>query len=798
MNGYRYIIDSRSLTMPEKTIFVALKSASNDGHKYINDLITKGVKHFIVSNDWGNLPVGDKTLDICTVSNTLEELRKRAAEKISKLGKPIVAITGSRGKTIVKEWLDILLEGHTNRTPRSFNSQIGVPLSILNMPLDSHPVIIETGISKKGEMRKLRELIGPDIVIITNVTDEHDDGFATDIDKVNEKVSLAKEAQLVIFPRDDERIKKAVEKLKNGNNRLQTLTWVINGDQGEIEHFDNDGKPLTNIKIDLKKLNIEERFYHGYDYKNLMTALAGYYAISHDKQMNALHKVSELPRLLTRLSYLEGKNNSKIIVDRFRSDSLSMEQALDIVRRSSSNNKWFIINNLVDKVYKIETENLDKLIELASLYGFDKIIILNDECNPGTPYSFASLKDFFDFMDGLDTEGSTFFIHSPQDNPVLSTLLGNFEARLHESTLEIDLDALGHNFNYFKSKLKPETGIICMLKAFGYGTGSVEIAKTLESKGVSAVAVAVIDEGIELREKGIKCPILVLNPHAHSMDAMFSNRLEPVVYNFRLLDDIVGVLKRLKEDRYPIHIKLETGMRRLGFLETEIPVLISRLIEEKDYIKVSSIFSHLATSDCPDMDDYTISQIRLFRNISSIIENGIGYSSHKHILNTAGIIRFPEYQMDLVRLGIGLYGVPTLPDDVEDGLEPVASLFTTIISLKSWEKGDSIGYGGKNKLKHNALIATLPIGYADGLDRRFGNGNATMRVKGVDCPTVGNICMDICMIDVSAVPDCTLGTRVEIFGKNIDIRSLADTLDTIPYEILTSVSQRVKRIYFHE
>lgn len=806
MTGLKYIIDSRSLTDPCGTVFVAIETPSNDGHKFIPELIAKGVRSFIVSRDV-SIPqdINSEEINFIKADNTLDELRVEAQEKLSRLGTPVIAITGSRGKTIVKEWLDILLDGKTNRSPRSFNSQIGVPLSVLNMPENTFPVIIEAGISKPGEMIRHQHLLKPNIVVITNVTDEHDEGFENREQKIKEKMILAEQAEYIVYPGDDCAIVRAIEELKRKNSRLETIEWKIEGNEGIIVHAAQDGSDCSCSKILLDKLGLENNFLHSYDYSNFMTAIATCEALKdYDIRVN-WSKVLSLPRLVTRLSFLEGRNNSKIIVDKFRSDVISMAQAFDIVRRSSSRKKWFIVNNLVEEPFKIKPEEIKSLVDEALAYGFEHNIVLEDKkesveaiVRNDNVSCFCNLNDFFKYKDCNGEEGATYFIHSPQDNWVLETLLGNFEARLHETTLEINLDALGHNFNYFKSMLKPSTGIVCMLKAFGYGTGSVEIAKTLEAKGVSAVAVAVIDEGIELRDKGVKCPIIVLNPHAHNMDAMFEKRLEPVIYNFGLLDEIAVALKKRGEHSYPVHLKIETGMRRLGFMDTEISALVTRIRNIKEYIKVDSMFSHLATADCPDMDDYTVGQIELFKECAQHIENGLGYVCKKHILNTAGIIRFPEYQMDMVRLGIGLYGVATLPEPLEEGLQPVASLYSTIISLKKWKKGDSIGYGGKNTLSHDSLVATVPIGYADGLDRRFGNGKASMMVKGVPCPTVGNICMDICMIDVTNVPECTVGTKVELFGRNIDIQRLADTLGTIPYEILTSVSQRVKRVYFYE
>lgn len=379
----------------------------------------------------------------------------------------------------------------------------------------------------------------------------------------------------------------------------------------------------------------------------------------------------------------------------------------------------------------------------------------------------------------------------------LDRIVRMLEARTHETVLEVNLDALIGNFNFYRSKLRRETGIVAMVKASGYGAGAYELAKTLQSRGAAYLAVAVLDEGIDLRNAGITMPIMVLNPKVLNYRLLFSNRLEPEIYGFDILNEIIAEARKLGVHDYPVHIKLDTGMHRLGFLEDDLPEVID-IIRRQDNIRVSSVFSHLATADCPDMDDYTTMQLETFERCSKQITDAFPYRVKRHILNTAGIIRFPRYQYDMVRLGIGLYGVPVLNDGSEAPLRQVSTLRSPIISIKRWDAGTTIGYGRRGVLTRPSLVATVPIGYADGINRHMGCGRVSFIVNGVKCPTVGSICMDICMIDVTDVPDVSVGDSVEIFGEANPAAALSQPLGTIPYEILTSVSPRVPRLYFSE
>lgn len=787
-----YIIDSRSLTTPQNTVFVAIHTQTGNGHDHLQTLYDKGVREFIISSNEHIAEMPEAKLTFA--ENTVDYLQFLAAERRHAINAPVVAITGSRGKTIVKEWLHFLTGKNTERSPRSFNSQLGVPLSLLNMNLnDRQPIVVEAGISRSGEMEKLRNIINPDLVVLTSLTNEHSRELGTLHDAAHEKLKLAQKAKAIVFPSENAIIAAELQNTTAVNPNIRLITWhiehgILSVEEGSKKYFSISTKQLASLNP------IFENFWTVND----LGAALGAAAFLNENLLTEVNKhLSDLQPISTRLKVEEGAVNNKIIVDFFTSDALSLVQTFDFARRIATDKQNIHLLFMAQKDRLLSQDELDKIKIEAGKYGITNVnVILPEELSRLNSRSVR--REFFKQKGLHQIQDSTVIINSSPHNRALPLVLAGLETRQHETILEINLDAIVSNLKYFKSHLRPSTGIICMLKAFGYGTGSIELAKTLQTQGVAAVAVAVVDEGVELRKHGVTCPVIVLNPRAQSLDTMIDYKLEPAIYNFDMLDKIGKMARNKKADKLPVHLKIETGMGRLGFVEAELHELISRLADFADCLTVDTIFSHLATADCLDMDSYTLRQIELFEHISQRIIGTLGYRIKRHILNSAGILRFPQYQFDLVRLGIGLYGIQTLPREIESGLFPVASLFTTIISLKHWPAGTSIGYGRRGILAKDSIIATLPVGYADGIDRRMGNGHSHMLVKGVKCPTVGNICMDICMIDVSAVPDCQCGHRVEIFGENIPMEEVATQLETIPYEILTSISQRVKREYFHE
>lgn len=798
------LTDSRSLENPEGTLFFAIRTKGNDGHNYIEDLYSKGVRNFVV-NRLPAEPSRYPDANFIIVDDTVKALQLITTRRPEFHGK-ILAITGSRGKTTLKEWIFQLLEPITDitRSPRSFNSQIGVPLSMWEINRDTPLAIIEAGISRAGEMQALAKCIRPDTVIITNIGEPHSDGFASDCEKAREKALLASEPETktVIYNADDPLIGEAVKKsapdarpftwsLTGNGDADVTATAVRNGGTCRIDYtFEGTGSALeAPLKSDA-------------DVENAMHALTFmlHEGIGRDviaERFRHLHKIG------TRLNVSEGVNGCSVILDSYTSDFSSLRPALDFLRRRKMPNQTATL--ILSDIHH-ESNDTDTLYgniaRLASSAGISRIIGVGPAISahkslfPESSEFFGDTSSLLESLSTSDFSSEAILLKgSPEFN--FDKIAEMLETRKHETVLEVNLDSLVNNFNYFRRHLPPGTGIICMVKASGYGAGSYEIAKTLQDCGAAYLAVAVLDEGIELRRNGITMPIMVMNPKVVNYKSMFANRLEPEIYSFEMLHDVIREAEKNGISSYPIHIKLDTGMHRMGFVEQELPEL-TEILSRSPQVEASSVFTHLATADCPDMDDYTELQLRRFREYTDYMLQRSRKPFLRHVLNSAGILRYGRTDhYDLVRLGIGLYGANTLPEEYEKPLDVVSTLRTVIIAIREWDKDETIGYGRRGRLGRKSRIATIPIGYADGMNRHFGRGAISVIVNGKEAPTVGNICMDACMIDVTDI-DCKVGDSVEIFGKNAPLQRLADTLDTIPYEILTSVSPRVKRVYFRE
>lgn len=754
------MIDSRSVTDPGSTLFVALRSPNNDGHRYIKQLICRGVSNFLVEY----VPAeSDMTsgLNFIVVDDTLDALQKIGAYCRRQSRAKVIAITGSRGKTTVKEMaFQALAEKcDADRSPRSYNSQIGVPLSLWQTE-DCDIAIIEAGISRKGEMERLEQIIKPEIGIITSITGEHDSGFRSRAEKIQEKVKLFKDASSIIYNTDDKDISEAVAKLP-GRKRLIGIS------------LGDDDIPGNNIK-----------------YVEALLQLLGFGNEEIHRMTTGLRPVK------TRLNVIEGVNNCKLIFDGFTNDTQSLRSALDFMNRRAP-------AALSRTVILTASDYIGTISDMAAVikdYSIDRAIITGEDVTDTELFGcrtelFGSVAEMMSSLTANDFSDEIILLKGGGADS-LEAAYSMLEAKQHETVLEVNLDAIISNFNYFRSKVKPTTGVICMLKAHGYGAGSIELARTLQTQGAAYIAVAVVDEGIELRQAGITMPVMVLNPRAQNHKMMFEYRLEPEIYNFQMLEEVIVSARRYGVTGFPVHIKLETGMRRLGFVEDEIDALGDRLGNAPE-VSAATVFSHLACADDPAEDDYTKMQFDIFSRCCDRLDTFLQKKPGRHILNSTGILRFPQQQYDFVRLGIGLYGVPTIFDGSETGLRNVSSLSSVIISIKHWPAGSTVGYNRRGVLERDSVIATVPIGYADGLDRHLGYGNSEMIVNGHRCKTVGSICMDICMIDVTGV-DCAVGDHVEIFGDMVSPIELASSLGTIPYEILTSISPRVKRVYYRE
>lgn len=728
------LTDSRSLSMPERTVFFALRTANNDGHRYIGALAARGVPLFVVDH----IPEGVAG-EFLKVDDTMEALQHTARNYRLELNARVVAVAGSKGKTIVKEWIAEALgrTALTSRSPRSWNSQIGVPLSILGVDHEARFAVIEAGISQCGEMARLEDMIRPEIVVLTGIDPvQPGEAYADYDEKCREKLRLARNCRVIVYP---------------------------DGLQAAVD---------ANVPPEVMKVQVA------------IPAAADWLERDRLLTTEALRTVGvTLPEdvvrpLYTRLDASDGVNNCTVITDRFTCDLFSLTSALDfMMRRKPADRKTTVI---IDTL-----RNADRKPEID---GVDRVIYVG---NGGmTPAEFRSRVSVGDFSNEL-------ILAKGEEGGVVAEFAEQLQARHHETVLEVNLDAVVHNFNHFRAMLKPSTGIVAMVKASGYGAGAYELAKTLQSQGAAYLAVAVVDEGEELRRNGITMPIMALNPKVTDYDSLFSNRLEPEVFSFGMLDEIIREGAKRGITGYPVHIKFDTGMHRLGFLESDVAELCARL-RTAGVVRVASVFSHLATADCLDMDDYTFEQLNLFTSICEQMRTQLGYGFMRHILNSAGIARFPQWQFEMVRLGISLYGVDTIGLPQTQGLRTVSTLRSIIISVKEWPAGTSIGYGRRTILERNSRVATVPVGYADGLDRHLGNRVGSVWVNGVLCPILGNICMDACMLDITDAPDADTGTSVEFFGENLPVSEVSDRLGTIPYEILTSVSPRVKRVYFRE
>lgn len=794
------LIDSRRLSLPERSLFFAFKTKTNDGHKYIGELYRLRVRNFVVSEI---LPEYDAMEDanFLVVKNTLKALQKLAAFHRKRFEIPVIGITGSNGKTVVKEFLYQLLHKDFNivRSPRSYNSQIGVPLSVWQMSEKNTLGIFEAGISRPNEMERLKSIIAPTVGIITNIGEAHQENFLSMTQKCLEKLTLFVEADAIIYDGDNAFIANCIEAACLSH---KAIGWSRKDSEAPL-FVETIEKKETETEIHCTMMGLGKRFVIPFtDDASIENSIHCLALIIYLKPtvIGDESKIRNLEPVDMRLNVREGINNCLLINDTYNSDINSLDIALDFQASRRVNKKLkstLILSDILQSgtlpkaLYRkvaemVRRKNVDRIVgigrdlkEYESAFNIQKEFYLTTDEFIRSP-SFKTFKDEL-----ILVKGSRHF-HFER----IAELL---EKKVHETILEVNLDAVVHNFNHYRSFLKPDTRIVCMVKAFGYGAGSYEVAKTLQEYRCDYLAVAVADEGADLRKEGISIPIIVMNPEFSSFNVLFENLLEPEVYSFRLLDALIKEAERRGITSYPIHIKIDTGMHRLGFRTEDVPEICNR-IKEQSGVAVRSVFSHLAGSDSARHDDFTRRQVATFSDAAARLEDGLQQKVIKHILNSAGIERFPEHQLDMVRLGIGLYGVST---SGKKGLRNVSTLRTTILQIQKVPAGDSVGYGRMSIVGRDSKIAVIPIGYADGLNRHFGNGGGEVVINGARCPIIGNICMDACMIDVTDV-DAKEGDSVLIFGEELPVSELAGKLHTIPYEILTAVSPRVKRVYYRE
>ncbi len=787
------LTDSRSLSFPEATLFFAIHTQRNDGHKYISDLYTRGVRNFVVETLPTDYEANFPKSNFLRVPNTLKALQRLAERHRDEFQIPVIGITGSNGKTIVKEWLfQILSHNYTvTRSPRSYNSQIGVPLSVWRIDHNTDIAILEAGISQPNEMRSLRDMIQPTIGILTNIGTAHQENFESVEQKVLEKLQLFKEAKVIICPEE------AKPYLQKANLKGKIVYWT----REDAKHFTipfDDQASIDNACIcyaALQQLTTSPNpsTGRGDTIRTATLPLVG--------ESEGVSAFAQLEPVAMRMEVKEGKRGLTLINDTYNSDVVSLDIALSFMSRrkdAEERRKVLILSDILQT--GIEPEELyTEVSRLAKIRGIDCFIGVGEQICDNQDLIDIPEKYFFLTTDELlksptPTLSNAIVLIKGARSYHFDRITDALELKVHETILEVNLNALVDNLNFYRSHMQEQTKLVAMVKADAYGAGAVEVAKVLQDHQIDYLAVAVADEGVELRKAGIKAPIMIMNPEMTAFKTMFDYKLEPEVYNFRLLNALIKAAQQQGVIDYPVHIKLDTGMHRLGFNpETEVEQLVEVLKSQKA-ITPRSVFSHFVGADEDRFDDFSADQFRKFEHGSNILQAAFSHKILRHIDNSAGILHFHDRQMDMCRLGIGLYGVNNRDNSI---INNVSTLKTTILQIRDVKKEDTVGYSKRGVLSRDSRIAAIPIGYADGLNRHLGRGNCYCLVNGQKAPYVGNICMDVAMIDVTDI-DCQEGDSVEIFGANLPVTVLSDALDTIPYEVLTSISSRVKKVYVQE
>ena len=791
-------LDSRRIHHAKTSLFIAIAGSRNNGHFFLESAYQQGVRNFLVEDIPASFAPND--INYIQVEHTLKALQQLATQHRSQFNYPIVGITGSNGKTTVKEWLaQLLSEFNVIRSPKSYNSQIGVPLSIWNLHQDADIGIIEAGVSQPNEMAALAKIIAPDLGIFTSIGAAHQENFSSINQKIDEKLKLfSKSKQLILSSNHPNILKRAQWALPH----INLITW------GKRP---NDFVQITNqyLEANCTVLHVQSEgaryqftvpFMDRASIENACHALTAALVLGADP-VNIQHQLKQLRPLQMRLEYKRGKFKTTLINDYYSADLNALEIALDVLNYQRQHpNKTLIISELVESGLTAQQMN-QKIAELINVNNISRVIAVGELLNPLNQYlnnqwfkHFESTEALLEAIHQIGFNDETILIKGARKFQ-FEKISRWLEERNHETVLEINLTALVHNLNYFKSLINPNTQLMVMVKALSYGTGVYEIANVLAYHQVDYLSVAYVDEGIELRKAGIQLPIMVLSPHESELSIALDYQLEPEIYSLEIFRALISQVapEQLRETK--IHLCLDTGMRRLGFQEAEIGELMA-LLEAHPEIEVAAIYTHLVGTDEAIHDDFTHQQVERFKTITQRILPILPYTPLLHVLNSGGIQRFPNYQFDMVRLGIGLHGIGVTPQD-QKHLRPVARLKTTVSQVKNIKKGESIGYSRAGVAKRDGKTATISIGYADGLNRLLSNGKGQFYIQGKPVSTVGNVCMDMTMLDATDTP-VKEGDEVIIFDEEHTVIDLAKELNTIPYEVLTSVSQRVKRIFYHE
>ena len=756
--------DSRSVVAAGDVVFAAIDGKNHDGHQFIERMVARGVEAFIVERD---MELPNKRCGMVRVASTLKALQMLAAHHRSAFAGTVVGITGSNGKTIVKEWASRSMPDDVRSfaSPKSYNSQLGVALSLLMLDGGESVAFIEAGISESGEMERLEQMIRPDIVVFTSIGDAHSANFRSESDKIDEKLLLARGAKTIIYsseyPELSTRIKSRYADRELIDSSLETM-------EDALELSDALSVDALHVSALMRRLG------YGID-RAIFSA-----------------------NVAMRLELKEGIDNSMIIDDSYNSDINSVVVALDALHIQAMHRRRVAVISDIRQSGIPQEQLYGRIAEAVRRAGVDHLVGVGENIS-----SYASLfargSSFYrtteELVENFAKErwaDSVILLKGSRDSR-FERIARLLERRTHTTTLEVDLAAMKKNLNYFRRNMPQHHPVVAMVKAGSYGTGDVDVARMLQHEGVKYLAVAFADEGITLRSKGITMPIVVLNADQDSFDVMIAHDLEPEIYSFHSLDAFRKAAHRAHRQGYPIHIKLDTGMHRLGFVEDDVD-LLGRAIHLDPTLHIASIFSHLSSADMPTEDDFTRGQIERFDYMSQQLAEWLDYEPLRHLANSAAIVRFPEAHFDMCRLGLGLYGFGF---EHNEELIPVATLSTRIVQIKTLPRGESIGYGRATRLDRETTIATIPVGYADGLDRGLGCGKWSVRINGVSAPIIGRVCMDSAMVDISGIRGVEVGDKVTIFGteRGNTLEDMAEVLGTISYEIMTSISQRVKRIY---
>ncbi len=785
------VYDTRRIQQPQAALFFALKTAGADGHDYVADAYKKGVRSFVLSK-----PTSLEDANCILVEDTLVALQTVAGWHRSKFSIPVIGITGSNGKTVVKEWLNVLLgpEYQIVRSPKSFNSQIGVPLSVWGMEPQHTLGLFEAGISQPGEMEKLQRIIQPTIGVLTNIGEAHSEGFRSREEKLQEKLKLFTNAEVVIgeaknlaslpnkkftWSRSEEATLKILHEKKKGE------TTIIEAEYNRHPHI--LAVPFTD------DASIE----------NCITCwcVLLYFGIRQEliqERMNSLHSID------MRLQLAHAINDCLLINDSYSADVTSLRIALDFMAQQSAGLKRTVILSGFAESGKTAEELYGEIGSLLNQYKIEKLIAIGENIGgrigaalePSIALqSFVNTENFLQNFKSSDYHREIILLKGAR-RAGFERIAQAFEEKQHGTVLQINLSALTHNLKEYQKRLKPSTKIMAMVKAFSYGSGSAEIASVLQFNNVAYLGVAYADEGVDLVQAGITLPIMVMNAEPSSFATIVEHNLQPVIYSIALLQNFEAYINGQGLQDYPVHLEIETGMNRLGFALDEVEELAKHLAAASS-LKVQSVFSHLAGSEDPAEDNFTQQQSERFTTAVGILSQHISYSFLKHISNSAAIVRHPKLQMDMVRLGIGLYGVEPDAEDALD-LQAVATLRSTVAQIKELKSGESVSYNRRGVVHRDSRIATVRIGYADGYSRRFGAGVGKMMINGKAAPVIGTVCMDMTMLDITDIDGVKEGDDVIVFGAALPVQDVAAMIGTIPYEIMTGVSQRVKRVYYYE